>query len=324
MTSDQLIITYFQLREQERKRSYADSGSIAVPDGKHFAVGRAHLAVLEDGRVIAMGNNRFGQCDVDGWSDIVKVAAGDYHTVALKKDGTVLAAGDNRYGQCNVDKWRDIVDVFAENEMTVGVKSDGSIVVTEEAKKPAERMINGEKVFQESVLRSGDLSSGKSDSKIEISEGLKVIVDEDCVSIAGCSNPGPVLTIPDHIRNMPVWIIRPMAFEDSEIEKINLPDTLQFIGASAFIDCNNLKEIRIPDSVQHIDNYAFWNCDSLETVIMSANIQYIGKSAFCQCPKLRKVYITEAAKKRLGFWNLRKSVDDTTVFAELNPEKAAE
>ncbi|MFO7255881.1 MULTISPECIES: RCC1-like domain-containing protein [Limnochorda] len=36
------------------------------------------------------------------------IAAGDRHTVGLRADGTVLAVGDNRAGQCEVSRWRDI------------------------------------------------------------------------------------------------------------------------------------------------------------------------------------------------------------------------
>ena len=34
-----------------------------------------------------------------------QVAAGDDHTVGLKSNGTVVAVGDNTYGQCDVDGW---------------------------------------------------------------------------------------------------------------------------------------------------------------------------------------------------------------------------
>ena len=43
----------------------------------------------------------------------VTIAAGRRHTVGLKSDGTVTAAGDNKYGQCNVNDWRDMVAVAA-------------------------------------------------------------------------------------------------------------------------------------------------------------------------------------------------------------------
>jgi alpha-tubulin suppressor-like RCC1 family protein len=36
------------------------------------------------------------------------IAAGRRHTVSLKSDGTVMAVGDNKYGQCDVSGWRGI------------------------------------------------------------------------------------------------------------------------------------------------------------------------------------------------------------------------
>jgi hypothetical protein len=49
--------------------------------------------VKADGTVVATGYNPYGQCEVSGWSDIVAVSAGSYHTVGLKSDGTVVAVG---------------------------------------------------------------------------------------------------------------------------------------------------------------------------------------------------------------------------------------
>ena len=42
-----------------------------------------------------------------------QVAAGFRHTVGLKSEGTVVAVGSNRYGQCEVSSWRDIAQVDA-------------------------------------------------------------------------------------------------------------------------------------------------------------------------------------------------------------------
>lgn len=78
-----------------------------------IAVGRRHTVSLKsDGTVMAEGDNKYGQCDVGSWCDIVAVAAGNVHratntgnahTIGLKADGTVVAVGWNRHGQCDVN-----------------------------------------------------------------------------------------------------------------------------------------------------------------------------------------------------------------------------
>jgi alpha-tubulin suppressor-like RCC1 family protein len=45
---------------------------------------------------------------VSNWRDIVMVAAGCAHTIGLKSDGKVVAVGDNDYGQCDVFDWHGI------------------------------------------------------------------------------------------------------------------------------------------------------------------------------------------------------------------------
>ena len=84
-----------------------------------IATGYRHsVGLRSDGTVVAVGENRYGQCNVAEWREIVAVAAGNAHTgnahtVALRSDGTVLAVGWNKYGQCDVQGWRDIVAVAA-------------------------------------------------------------------------------------------------------------------------------------------------------------------------------------------------------------------
>ena len=62
-----------------------------------IAAGQLHtVAFRADGKVLATGNNDFGQCDVSSWSDVVGVACGKDFTVAVRADGTALAAGNNQ------------------------------------------------------------------------------------------------------------------------------------------------------------------------------------------------------------------------------------
>ena len=90
------------------------------------------LALREDGRVEAAGENKYGECDVSDWNHIVSIAAGGKHSVGLREDGTVIAAGDNSCGQCNVSGWKEVVAVAAMWEGTFGLLKDGTVVSTAE------------------------------------------------------------------------------------------------------------------------------------------------------------------------------------------------
>lgn len=134
-----------------------------------ISVGEYHtVAVKNDGTVTAIGDNRYGQCNVSGWKDIVSVAAGQDYTIGLKSNGTVEFAGDSKLaeefnelkwndivaisasfhivalkndgtvltfrgideGECDVSEWKDIVAISAGFGYTVGIKSDGTVLAT--------------------------------------------------------------------------------------------------------------------------------------------------------------------------------------------------
>jgi hypothetical protein len=60
-------------------------------------------AALTLGEVEAWGANTFGQTNVPlNLTNVVAIAGGWHHSVALKRDGTVVAWGDNDKGQPNV------------------------------------------------------------------------------------------------------------------------------------------------------------------------------------------------------------------------------
>jgi hypothetical protein len=69
-----------------------------------------------DPEVVAWGSNEYGQTDVPaGLSNLVAVAAGNVHSLALTEDGRVVAWGDNRYGQTDVPSGlSDVVAMAAE------------------------------------------------------------------------------------------------------------------------------------------------------------------------------------------------------------------
>jgi alpha-tubulin suppressor-like RCC1 family protein len=96
---------------------------------KAIAAGMYHTVGLkEDGTVVAVGYNDYGQLDVASWTNIKAIAAGVYHTIGLKEDGTVVAVGYNNYGQLDVSSWTNIKAIAAGMYHTVGLKEDGTVV----------------------------------------------------------------------------------------------------------------------------------------------------------------------------------------------------
>jgi len=96
--------------------------------GQVAAGGDHTLGLKSDGTVVAVGRNDHGQCDVGGWTDIVQITGGGLHTVGLRSDGTVVAVGQNDHGQCNVRDWTDVVQVAAGMSHTLGLRSDGTVL----------------------------------------------------------------------------------------------------------------------------------------------------------------------------------------------------
>lgn len=53
-----------------------------------------------------------------------------------------------------------------------------------------------------------------------------------------------------------------------------------------FCDCTNLDEIELPETIQNIEEYAFYNCTNLKKVIIPQSITSISRFAFNNCPEL--------------------------------------
>ena len=69
-----------------------------------IATGGEHsLALKSDGTVVAWGTNDYGQTNVpSGMSNVMAIAAGSAHSVALQNDGALVEWGNNRSGQAIV------------------------------------------------------------------------------------------------------------------------------------------------------------------------------------------------------------------------------
>jgi alpha-tubulin suppressor-like RCC1 family protein len=97
-----------------------------------LAAGSYHsLALKADGRTVAWGKNNYGQTSVAAFlTNVVAVAAGSYHNLALKSDGRVVAWGNNASGQTNVPaSLSNVVAVAAGESHSLTLRIDGRVVV---------------------------------------------------------------------------------------------------------------------------------------------------------------------------------------------------
>lgn len=127
---------------------------LGMTDIVAVAAGMEHsIALKRDGSVWTWGNNAYGQLGngettninitpriVPGLNNIMEIAAGDNHTLALKKDRTTIWAwGSNSYGQLGdggrdmklspvqMEDIRDVKMISAGDNHTIVIKEDGTV-----------------------------------------------------------------------------------------------------------------------------------------------------------------------------------------------------
>ena len=109
--------------------SQAGGYTVVVSNSAGFAI--STKAALTVDSIAVWGYGQFVQTNVPaGLSNVVSVAAGDYHLLALRGDGTVVAWGYNGYGEANVPAGlNNVVAVAAGGEKSVALRSNGTVVV---------------------------------------------------------------------------------------------------------------------------------------------------------------------------------------------------
>ena len=112
-----------------------DNDEITIPAGLNNVVqvagGDIHsLALKGDGTVVAWGYNVYGQTSIPaGLNNVVQIATGTKHSLALKGDGTVVAWGNNEDGQTSVPAGlNNVVQIAGVGIHSIALKGDGTVV----------------------------------------------------------------------------------------------------------------------------------------------------------------------------------------------------
>ncbi len=102
------------------------------------------------------------------------------------------------------------------------------------------------------------------------------------LSGAGTSASGDVV-IPATHAGLPVKEIGRLAFHESLITSVSLPDSVTKIGQGAFAQCKSLSSVSLGNGVVEIGMMAFMGCESLENITLPATLTTIGNLAFSSC-----------------------------------------
>ena len=112
-----------------------NGGQTIIPAGLNNVVqvagGGAHsLALKADGTVVAWGRDWNGQINIPtGLKNVVQVAGGASYSLVLKADGTVVAWGFNGYGQTSIPAdLNNVVQISAGSTHALALKTNGRLV----------------------------------------------------------------------------------------------------------------------------------------------------------------------------------------------------
>ena len=102
------------------------------------------------------------------------------------------------------------------------------------------------------------------------------INEENELSVAGTVAEGDTLVIPETVNGLKVTAIDDNALQGCYAREIILPDSIEKIGAQAFLSCINLESLVLPKNLKHIEPGAFAHCYSLKSVTMYTSVEFIG------------------------------------------------
>ena len=99
------------------------------------------------------------------------------------------------------------------------------------------------------------------------------------------------ITIPNGITK-----IKNFAFPHTNLTRIEIPDSVTYMGINAFYHCANLKYIKFSKNVEIIPRGACANCVSLEFAYLPDKLKIIDENAFNGCIKWQDIVLPRGIK----------------------------
>ena len=146
--------------------------------------------------------------------------------------------------------------------------------------------------------------------EIKESEGQNFI----CICDIDYNDDFDTLTIPKTIDGLPVREIGAFAFSECPFKNAVLPEGLEIIHNDAFAECENLEKINIPGTVQTIESGAFEYCHNLVQVNFNEGLQKIEGSAFHET-KLSHINFPDSLTF-IGHWSFQRTQLNSVKFGK--------
>lgn len=157
-----------------------------------------------------------------------------------------------------------------------------------------------EEDLEENVITEGDFSFR--------------ILENGTLELAGYHSDEKNVIIPESVQEIPVTGIGKEAFQSREIISVYMPDSIMYIGTSAFASCEGIVSIQLPEKLESIDANAFGRCRNLQSVYIPGNVSYIGDGAFYACYNLKEIQVAADNQQYLSRDGVLFTSDGTTLI----------
>ncbi len=225
------------------------------------------------------------------------VFAAEPETEVLQEE-TVVEADDTETSEEEVEAPEETVDAEDAEEENPEEQPDEA-----EAEEPSPEETDGDSATDadqtETLPETAEANIQAAQDKTAVTSAESNFTyrkDSGKAIITGYTGTDSTVVIPSSIDGFEVTEIAGGAFRSSTMESVTFPDTLTWIGDSAFAKCDSLTEVRLPatDKFKHMGTYAFENCANLKKIWVPEDFKPSYMVApFYQCAQLKEVEFEE-------------------------------
>lgn len=213
-----------------------------------------------------------------------------WYRISLVKNGTPLGYVHSS----RLERVRS-VDTITSTALNIYVKEPGHILNY----LPIDKLSDIISLTISGKMYETDIAIIKMCTNLQYLNLANAIISE---SEEGCRRRKNSFVIGDfEYPHMPNCYIPSNAFSEMKLTEVVLPQTVKFIGNSAFFNCTSLRKIDLGESLMIIERYAFANT-SLDEVKFPKSLKKIKGEAFDNVATLRRIDLSKCTMEEFSNW----------------------